>query len=829
MIEMNTLETNPNPAPEVWDKVADGYNLEISDSEIEIANEISQLLKSLNIRQRASLLELGSGSGHLSGLLAQQGYKVTLLDFSEKALEKSKQFFDKHGLNGQFIKGDLLDLSNIESIYDVVWNSGVMEHFNDEQLLKAFKSIREKTKGIFIFLVPNPMSLPYLIFRYKLMREGNWIYGSEYLRTDYTLFLEAAGFKLINQHFLGWGITKYLLEAAVGSQEASKYFSEQVDNRLIPEHNAYLTAYVAIHAERYQPECLINKSKFGLTETKTNNFNLVANYNGLLWHYQKEKTELAEKIKQKDETIENITNEIQQKNQIIEEKEYEIREKESKLQEKRSELEEKESKLEEKRSELKEIQKELQEIRSEFKRMSDWAYSMKLRLEAIDGSYFIRILERVNRKKLRIISVYKEQGIKGIMTKIINRVCPRVPSYEVKQKKNIAGISQIKESIEKNNSNLIIAFPIIPWDFRWQRPQHILSKFANNGYIVIYLSMNVQPKGRVYKTLEEAGRDILISRLEEKIYHLHVCSQSQFNIYTDKLESGNYNNIYLGIDATLMSLNIQNPLYLVQFPGWSGLVYKLKEKYSGKIIFDCMDEHSGFSNNNDEVLAQEDILLKKSDLVIASSYQLQKKAKSKNKNTILVRNGTEFEHFNNVYPNGKLDHIKDKPIIGYYGAISDWFDIDLVEFCAKQKPDWYFILIGSTVGCDISRVKELPNIHLLGEIPYEELPGYLYYFDVCTIPFKITSLTLATNPVKFYEYLSCGKPVVSVRLPELEEYKEYCYLADDKQDFICKLEIALHDKDNANLISSRIELAKKNSWDSRFEVIKKEIEKLNNS
>jgi O-antigen biosynthesis protein len=128
-----------------------------------------------------------------------------------------------------------------------------------------------------------------------------------------------------------------------------------------------------------------------------------------------------------------------------------------------------------------------------------------------------------------------------------------------------------------------------------------------------------------------------------------------------------------------------------------------------------------------------------------------------NQNTIQVKNGTEFEHFNQAVKNGKLSYLADKPIIGYYGAISDWFDIDMVEYCATQLPEYNFVMIGSTFGCDISRVETIPNIHFLGEIPYKELPGYYAYFDVCLIPFQIIPLTLATNPVKFYEYLSAGK------------------------------------------------------------------------
>jgi len=125
------------------------------------------------------------------------------------------------------------------------------------------------------------------------------------------------------------------------------------------------------------------------------------------------------------------------------------------------------------------------------------------------------------------------------------------------------------------------------------------------------------------------------------------------------------------------------------------------------------------------------------------------------------------------------------------------------------------VLIGSTMGADLEPVQGLANVHLLGEKPYAELPGYFAYFDVCTIPFKIVPLTLATNPVKFYEYLSAGKPVVSIDLPELAIYSDDCYLAHNGKEFVAQLEAAMAQKDDPEKIARRIALAKDNSWDAR--------------
>ena len=212
-------------------------------------------------------------------------------------------------------------------------------------------------------------------------------------------------------------------------------------------------------------------------------------------------------------------------------------------------------------------------------------------------------------------------------------------------------------------------------------------------------------------------------------------------------------------------------------------------------------------------------MIEQADLVIASSALLEDRCRALNRKTIQVKNGTEFHHFNEPKQNGELDHLRGRPIIGYYGAISDWFNMELVAYCARQRPQWQFVLIGATFGADLSPVEELPNVHFLGEKPYARLPGYLAYFDVCTIPFKLIPLTLATNPVKFYEYLSAGKPVVSVNLPELMPYSDDCYLASNAEQFVEQLERALQEKDNTQNVARRFELARANSWDARAKSI----------
>jgi len=209
---------------------------------------------------------------------------------------------------------------------------------------------------------------------------------------------------------------------------------------------------------------------------------------------------------------------------------------------------------------------------------------------------------------------------------------------------------------------------------------------------------------------------------------------------------------------------------------------------------------------------------------LATSRSLYDKASLTARQVVYLPNATDFDHFNrptSVQPLSGLGH----PVIGYYGAISDWFDSDMIRVAAVSRPDWQFVLIGEVSGADVSELERLDNVHLLGELPYSVLPNYLHQFDVACIPFRLNSLTLATNPVKFFEYLSAGKPVVSVPLPELEPYRDYFYSVRSGEDLIAQVELAITEHSDEKT-QARIDFARKNTWSHRYTDLKAALKSL---
>ena len=482
------------------------------------------------------------------------------------------------------------------------------------------------------------------------------------------------------------------------------------------------------------------------------------------------------------------------------------------------------------------------------KRIDEHTMEMRERFSQVDGKIFSLTAEFQqgfnfinHRLDYILVRLSLTERIKGLILRMISRFRKQMPEQaqsrvEEKIEPPVNGTrgDPLPHPVKKIRENpygrdrkgfAILCLPIIDWTFRFQRPQQILSQFARHGYRVFYGATTFIEKRSAGFEKRDLQDLMQVKKIKENIYTLSLVSHSSLNLYRDNIErEEDLRSLKGSIDILREKADIENLLVYVNLPFWYPLAESLSKEPNTKVVYDCMDYHKGFSTNTLKMVEQEEGLSKTSNLVIVSSRKLYHFQKQFNEKVIQVSNGTDFNHFHQLAPNHSLAEIP-KPIIGYYGAISDWFDMDLIKQAAQSRPDWSFVLIGSTFGASLDDIKGFPNIYLLGEKPYEALPDYLYWFDVCSIPFKLNELTEATDPVKLYEYLSAGKPVVATRLPELEEYGRYLYLAHGAHDFVLKIEEALKENDE-EIRNQRIEFAKGNSWDQRFLKIEKAVKDI---
>ncbi|MFD3257087.1 glycosyltransferase [Paenibacillus lentus] len=377
-------------------------------------------------------------------------------------------------------------------------------------------------------------------------------------------------------------------------------------------------------------------------------------------------------------------------------------------------------------------------------------------------------------------------------------------------------LDPMKPQLDPLNITLF-RFPIIDWDYRWQRPQQICQQFARHGYKVFYFSIETVQLNRPDATFDEIQATVQIKEAEENVWLIKLCSYNSLNAYRDAIKHP-LDKLYMkwSIEVLKQKFNIHQTVSIVDLPFWSSIVFDLEDN---KVIYDCMDEHAGFSNASAELLALEPELIKKADAVVTSSDILYQKAQNFNSSVHLIRNAGEFDHFAVKPQQLPLDiSMVGKPIIGYIGAIAEWFDMNLVFEIAERNPDWNFVLIGNTYYSDTSNIEKLNNVFILGEKPYKELPAYLHAFDVSIIPFQINALTLATNPVKVYEYMAAGKPIVSTALPELAPMKDYVSIATGTMEFETAIWRAFHEKEaeQSTNAKKRRQYAADNTWKDRY-------------
>lgn len=357
----------------------------------------------------------------------------------------------------------------------------------------------------------------------------------------------------------------------------------------------------------------------------------------------------------------------------------------------------------------------------------------------------------------------------------------------------------------KHDRGDIIFFSIIDWSFRIQRPQHLASRLAKMGYRVLYVSVHLAPWPRNWDARFEICDNPAPGVFEVRL-RLPGALPSVYAGFTDPRQ---LKEAILAVDELTCALDLVRPHAIIQFPSWHPVAHSIP---GAQIVYDCLDHMAGFSNVSREIAALEEQLVSNSDIVVTSSAYLQDHVE-KTRGAAIVRNGCEFEYFSRQ-PQDLLLRGK-RPVVGYYGAIAEWFDTELVTRLAREHPEWDFVLIGATAGSDVSELESLTNVTLTGEKPYKDLTKYLYGFSVCIIPFKVVELIKATNPVKLYEYLAAGKPVVCTDMPEARLAPAgLVHVTQTYEEFERAIASSIDERDD-RIVRRRRSWAAENSWDSR--------------
>lgn len=314
-------------------------------------------------------------------------------------------------------------------------------------------------------------------------------------------------------------------------------------------------------------------------------------------------------------------------------------------------------------------------------------------------------------------------------------------------------------------------------------------------------------KGPNGKVLKQTLNSKLI-KIDDKIYVYSTtknCLQKQDEITND-------------IKNIAEKLKFENIIYWSYFPMFVAPFKKFNAKVK---IFDAVDDwrENDILKPYSEILSKNyEIIAKKADCIFTVSKEIRQIFKT-NQNVHWIPNGVDFNFFSKRTIGNPLKEIK-KPIIGYVGQIEKRLDFKLLEYLAS-KNEFLLVLIGLVwKNADVSKLKTFKNVHFLGQKDYSQLPSYLQNFDVGIIPHKTDGFAKTMNPLKMYEYLAAGIPVVSTPVSGVDQFKEIIHVADTKEDFFQEIKKALRENEELGvrkrLQKSRQSAVNQYTWKSRM-------------
>lgn len=372
------------------------------------------------------------------------------------------------------------------------------------------------------------------------------------------------------------------------------------------------------------------------------------------------------------------------------------------------------------------------------------------------------------------------------------------------------------ESRQERGLPDIIFTPMVDWHTRIQRTQQLALAFAEAGHRCFYLNPHL---GREFAVPYPLSPRHSVQRITSRIFELHVHLWREPVFHQRLLLQSEQQQVALALNRVLDDFQSDSQFIISSFPLWNEIIFSLRRDRRGTVIYDCHDLLTGFHNISPDIQRREIDLLHSCDGVAFSSDWLQEHIEDavphiKGK-TQVIPNAVNFADFASVAPHGKTRGRSDGSVcVGYVGSMQHWVDVDSLLHLATERPQWRLVLVGRIEHESITRLASLPNVELTGEIPYEELPELLSTFDVALIPFLVTPLTLATNPVKLYEYFACGLPVVSAALPEVQKYGDLAGTYEGGADLVAKIESALREDGPQNRLR-RQRKAQEESWRSR--------------
>ncbi|MCX5694993.1 MAG: YdcF family protein [Candidatus Omnitrophica bacterium] len=371
----------------------------------------------------------------------------------------------------------------------------------------------------------------------------------------------------------------------------------------------------------------------------------------------------------------------------------------------------------------------------------------------------------------------------------------------------------------------IICISSIDWDFIWQSHQQVMSAFAKNNNRVLFIE-NTGVRGVGFRDAPRLKKRFINWVKSVKGYRKVA---DNLYVYSPLILPFPYSRIALWVNKFLLMRSLKrwmraaefnNPIIWTYLP--TPIVLSLINEIPHKLlVYYIGDNMPATSKGARKSVKYEQALLRKADQVFVMPKDLLEYSLRFNQHVIRIPMGVDVNKFLNC-PN--LEKTPDdltgirKPVIGYIGGFRNSVDEQLIAFLAERFADQTFVFVGP-IQTDISKLAKFKNLIFVGQKPHEELPRYINMFEVGIIAYKKDSYGDNISSGKLNEYLIMGKPVISTRLKEIENFNKdndgIVYIADDYEEFARMISKAIKE-DNGDLRKKRVEVACKNSWDNKI-------------
>ena len=367
----------------------------------------------------------------------------------------------------------------------------------------------------------------------------------------------------------------------------------------------------------------------------------------------------------------------------------------------------------------------------------------------------------------------------------------------------------------------LVVFSHLRWNFVFQRPQHLLSRLSREFPVVfVEEPLRSDEPARLERTSPAPGVQVLRPHTPVEAHGFHDDQLSLLEpLVADWLAQEGIDD-YLVWFYTPMALPLLN-----------GIAPRA-------VVYDCMDELSAFKGAAKQMRQRETALLKRAELVLTGGPSLYEAKRSLHDNVMCLPSAVDAAHYAHAnavaHPErmARADALQGgigRPRLGFFGVIDERIDVGLVAAAADAHPDWQLVMVGPVVKIDPASLPQRPNLHWLGQQPYEILPQLVAGWDVCLMPFAINESTRFISPTKTLEYMAAGKPVVSTPIRDVAVmFGDLVAIADDAASFVIACEEALAETadERAQRQSDMARRVASHAWDATAGAIAEALRKV---